>query len=60
MQAYEEMKNADMDDIPFIASAIYLKARLWTGDKKISKLRKGTFSFQTITTRELKTFHKNA
>ena len=54
MQAYEEIKNTDMDDIPFIAAAIHLKARLWTGDKKISKLKKSSFSFNTITTKELK------
>jgi predicted nucleic acid-binding protein len=54
MQAYEEMKDTDMDDIPFVASAIHLKARLWTGDKKITKYKKKNISFKTITTKELK------
>ena len=54
MQAYAEMKDTDMDDIPFVASAIYLKAKLWTGDKKITGYKKNKLSFSVITTAEIK------
>ena len=54
MQAYDVMKNIDMDDIPFAAAAIHLKALLWTGDKKISTFKKKKLPFKTISTAELK------
>lgn len=54
MQAYNAMKDIDMDDIPFATAAIHLKAILWTGDKKISTFKKRKLPFKTISTSELK------
>jgi len=53
MKAYNEMKDVDMDDIPFVASAIHLKAWLWTGDKKASSYQRRKYSFKFINTRQL-------
>lgn len=37
VQAFTLTKDIDEDDTPFIALAIELKAKLWTGDKVLSK-----------------------
>ncbi|MBM3436009.1 MAG: hypothetical protein FJY07_07335 [Bacteroidetes bacterium] len=44
--SYEDMlRNIDIDDTVFVALADYLKANLWTGDKKlISGLKRQNFS----------------
>ena len=34
-KAFELCKNIDQDDIPFVAFSLFLKCKLWTGDKKI-------------------------
>ena len=36
-KAFELCKNIDLDDIPFVAFSLYLKSKLWTGDKKLIK-----------------------
>ena len=36
-KAEELIKDIDIDDAPFLALAISLKAQLWTGDKKLVK-----------------------
>lgn len=36
-KAFELCKNIDVDDTPFIAFSIFLKCKLWTGDKKLIK-----------------------
>lgn len=52
-EAIELCKDIDIDDVPFIAFAKYLKCKLWTGDKKlINGLRNKGFN-NVITTDEL-------
>jgi len=36
-KAFELCKNVDLDHIPFVAFSLYLKCKLWTGDKKLIK-----------------------
>ena len=36
-KAFELCKDVDLDDIPFVAFSLYLKCKLWTGDKKLIK-----------------------
>lgn len=54
VQAFELTKNIDEDDTPFIALSIEFGAKLWTGDKTLSRglIKKGIDI--TITTEELR------
>ena len=54
VQAFALVKDIDEDDTPFIALGIELNAKLWTGDKVLSKglAKKGVDII--ITTAELK------
>ena len=36
-EAYEIAKDIDEDDTPFVALSLELKAKLWTGDKVLTK-----------------------
>lgn len=52
-KAFELCENIDFDDIPFVAFALNLKCKLWTGDKKLIKgLREKNF-LSVITTNDL-------
>lgn len=37
ISAYSYLEDVDMDDIPFLASAMFLDGYLWTSDKSLSK-----------------------
>ena len=58
IEAFALTKDIDEDDTPFIALAIELKAKLWTGDKTLSNGLSKKGSSLTISTTELKTFIK--
>ena len=53
MKAYALTKDVDEDDTPFVALGIELNARLWTGDKVLSKGLSKKGSDITITTADL-------
>lgn len=53
IKAFELCKDIDLDDIPFVAFSLYLKCKLWTGDKKLIKgLKKRNFN-KIVTTSDL-------
>lgn len=54
LQAFELTKLVDEDDTPFVALAIELNARLWTGDKVLNKGLIKNGATIIITTMELK------
>jgi len=54
LSAYELTKNVDEYDTPFIALALELNARLWTGDKKLINGLKLKSNNIAISTDELK------
>ncbi|MFY8186862.1 MAG: PIN domain-containing protein [Flavobacterium sp.] len=52
-KAFELCKDVDIDDVPFVAFSVYLKCKLWTGDKKLVKgLNEKKFD-KVVTTNEL-------
>lgn len=52
-KAFEFCENVDLDDIPFVAFSLYLKCKLWTGDKKLIKgLKENNFD-KIVTTNDL-------
>jgi len=59
IKADELTKDADNDDIMFVALALHLKSKLWTGDKILmNTLRQKGFK-RFITTKELRERQKN-
>ncbi|NGZ90198.1 PIN domain-containing protein [Psychroflexus maritimus] len=52
-KAFELCKDADLDDIPFVAFALYLKSKLWTGEKKLIKGLKDNGFDKIVTTNDL-------
>ena len=59
-KAFELSKNVDLDDIPFarhaisvVAFSLYLKCKLWTGDKKLIKGLKDNGFDKIVTTNDL-------
>lgn len=52
-QAYTLAKDIDEDDTPFLALAIDLNCKLWTGDKELSRGLAGKGSSIILTTGEL-------
>mgnify|MGYP006446335799 FL=1 len=52
-KAFELCKNVDLDDIPFVAFSLYLKSKLWTGDKKLIKGLKENGFYKIATTNDL-------
>lgn len=47
------MKGNDLKDVPFVALALVLKAKLWTGDKTLSKGLAKSHTDLVITAAEL-------
>ncbi len=59
IKADELTKDVDNDDIMFVALALHLKSKLWTGDKILmNTLRQKGFK-RFITTKELRERQKN-
>lgn len=58
LQAFALTKDIDEDDTPFIALAIELDAKLWTGDKVLSKGLAKRGADIIITTADLKKLFK--
>lgn len=52
-KALELCKDVDLDDIPFVAFSLYLKCKLWTGDKKLIKGLKENGFNKIVTTNDL-------
>ncbi|RRO15254.1 PIN domain-containing protein [Flavobacteriaceae bacterium 14752] len=52
-KAFELCKDVDHDDIPFVAFSLYLKCKLWTGDKKLIKGLKERHFEKIVTTNNL-------
>ena len=52
-KAFKLCKNIDLDDIPFVAFSLYLKCKLWTGDKKLIKGLKENDFDKIVTTNDL-------
>jgi len=52
-KAFELCKDVDLDDIPFVAFSLYLKCKLWTGDKKLIKGLKDNGFDKIVTTNDL-------
>ena len=52
-KAFELCENIDLDDIPFVAFSLYLKCKLWTGDKKLIKGLKDNGFDKIVTTNVL-------
>lgn len=52
-KAFELCKNVDTGEIPFIAFSLYLKCKLWTGDKKLIKGLKDNGFDKIVTTNDL-------
>jgi predicted nucleic acid-binding protein len=55
-EAEQLVTDVDMDDIPFVALALYLDAYLWTGDKILYNGLKAKGFEKVMSTRELKHF----
>lgn len=53
VKGFEISSEVDEKDTPFVALAIDLEARLWTGDKKLIKGLKSIGAEWTLTTEEL-------
>lgn len=52
-KAFELCDNVDLDDIPFVAFSLFLKCKLWTGDKKLIKGLKDNGFDKIVTTNDL-------
>ena len=52
-KAFELCKDVDLDDIPFVAFSLYLKCKVWTGDKKLIKGLKENGFDKIVTTNDL-------
>jgi predicted nucleic acid-binding protein len=52
-QSETAIKDVDADDTPFVALACNLKARLWTGDKKLVAGLEANHFIEVITTVQL-------
>lgn len=52
-KAFELCKDVDLDDIPFVAFSLYLKCKLWTGDKKLIKGLKEKGYYKIVKTNDL-------
>jgi predicted nucleic acid-binding protein len=52
-KAETRLSNIDIDDAPFIAMTDYLKAKLWTGDKKLQNALNKQGYRHIITTNQL-------
>jgi len=57
-KAFALTKDIDEDDTPFVALAIELNAKLWTGDKVLSKGLAKKDSDIIVTMADLKKFNK--
>lgn len=57
-KAFALTKDIDEDDTPFVALAIELNAKLWTGDKVLSKGLAKKGSEIIVTMADLKKFNK--
>jgi len=53
LRAEELLKDVDPDDTVFLALALDMDARLWTGDAKLSKGLKNKDIYNTVSTNEL-------
>lgn len=58
-KADELTKPVDFDDVVFIALAMHLRCKLWTGDKKLTTFLKSNGFSNIITTIDLKEKIKN-
>jgi len=58
LEAYELTKDIDEDDTPFLALALELNSRLWTGDKVLAKGLQNKGSNLIISTAEMKAILK--
>jgi predicted nucleic acid-binding protein len=56
MEAKQMVADIDVDDMPFVASALYMNAYLWTGDKILYNGLKAKGFEKVISTQELKHF----
>lgn len=56
IEAYKLVEDIDIDDLPFVALAIYKKCTLWTSDMKLLKGLKRKGFKNVITTTELKKY----
>jgi predicted nucleic acid-binding protein len=54
LKAEQLVANVDVDDIPFVALALYLDAYLWTGDKILYNGLKAKGFEKVVSTQELK------
>jgi len=54
LQAEKLTFDVDFDDVLFVALAIHMKCKLWTGDKKLSDALNIKGFEEFITTQELK------
>ena len=54
LEAKQLVSGIDMDDLPFVALALYLDAYLWTGDKILYNGLKTKGFEKVISTQELR------